>query len=246
VPTWARHLAPRTVAGSRVGTLRRLPDLTIVRVRGLSSALENHEFLRTLASKHAATPSPAKVLIVFKSAGRTPDAKRLLELFQYFSRPADVELAEGSSQAPFALEEACAKLLVSQRQNSRREPSADPLGELSAIVAATADLRAPSGRLSAKRIAGRFGMSVAELARALGKSRQTVTKTDDAEAIQEGLAPFARIARLRAVLSEEDFRAWLNLPHEALEGRRPLTLIRERRADVVADLATDMLSGSPD
>lgn len=246
VPRWARHLAPRVVAGSRVAALHRLADLTIVRVGGLSSVLEDREFLRTLASKHAATPSPAKLLIVFMSARKMPDAKRLSTLLQYFSRPSDVELAEGSGQAPFALEEACAKLLVSHLRKTLREPSADPLGELSTVVAATADLRVPSGRLSAKKIADRFGMSVAELARALGKSRQTVTKTDDAEAIQEGLAPFARIARLRTVLSEEDFRGWLNLPHEALQGRRPLTLIREKRSHVIADLAADMLSGSPD
>lgn len=87
---------------------------------------------------------------------------------------------------------------------------------------------------------------MAELAGLIGKSRQSVSKTEDAESSQESLAPFARIARLRAVLSDDDFRVWLNLPNDALDGITPLAMIRGGGSDVVADLAEDMLSGSPD
>ena len=121
----------------------------------------------------------------------------------------------------------------------------NPLGKLARVISATSDLRAGSGRLSAKRIAAAFGLSVAELAKQLGRSRQAVSKTDDAESIQEGLAPFARVARLRAVLAGEDFRAWLHLPNEQLDGRSPSAVIREGGVEAVAELAEDMLSGSP-
>jgi len=122
----------------------------------------------------------------------------------------------------------------------------DPLGRLKSIIAATADLRAASGRLSARRVAEAFGLTLAQLAAAIGKARQTVWKTDDAEAIQPRLFPFERTARLRTVLSESDFRSWLNMPNEQLDDRTPIELIRNGKADTVADLAEDMLTGNPD
>ncbi len=61
----------------------------------------------------------------------------------------------------------------------------------------------------------------------------------------DGLAPFARIVRLRTVLSGEDLQAWLHLPNELLDGRSPWAVIRSGKVDAVAELAEDMLSGSP-
>jgi hypothetical protein len=121
----------------------------------------------------------------------------------------------------------------------------DPLGRLKSVIAATADLRAPSGRLSARRVAEAFGLTLAQLAAAIGKARQTVWKTDDAEALQPRLFPFERIARLRTVLPESDFRSWLNMPDEQLDDRTPIELLRNGEADTVADLAEDMLTGIP-
>ena len=121
----------------------------------------------------------------------------------------------------------------------------DPLGQLKSTIAATADLRAASGRLSARRVAEAFGLTLSQLAAGIGKARQTVWKTDDAEALQPRLFPFERIARLRAVLSDADFRSWLNMPNDQLDDRTPIELVRNGKAEVVADLAEDMLSGSP-
>jgi hypothetical protein len=47
------------------------------------------------------------------------------------------------------------------------------------------------------------------------------------------------------VLSERDFRSWLNMANEQLDGRTPIDVIRGGQAGVVADLAEDMLTGSP-
>jgi hypothetical protein len=122
----------------------------------------------------------------------------------------------------------------------------DPLKRLKSTIAATADLRAASGRLSARKVADAFGMTLAQLAAAIGKARQTVWKTDDAEALQSRLFAFERTARLRTVLSESDFRSWLNMPNEQFDDRTPIELIRNGKADTVADLAEDMLTGNPD
>lgn len=245
IPGWIRPYSPEKIAGSRVGSLRRLPDLTVVQAKGPGAVLRRHGFLQSLAGKHAKSPAPSKVLFVFQTSGSAPDAGKLAELLRFFSRPGDVEFARGAEQAAFAMMEVSAKISVSRQRAAHEAAAADPLGELSSVVAASAELRADSGRLSARKVAELFGLSVAELARLLDKSRQTVSKTDDAEGLQEGLAPFARIGRLRAVLSPKDFRAWLALANDQLEGRTPLALVREGRAEVVADLAEDMLSGSP-
>ena len=124
------------------------------------------------------------------------------------------------------------------------EPRRDPLGQIASVVRATADLRAESGRLSAERVAEAFGLSVAEVAKIMGASRQAVSKTPDAQALQEGLRHFERIARLRTILPGGDFRKWLNLQRPSLGGKEPLDLIKA--AAVVADLVEDMLTGAPD
>lgn len=155
-----------------------------------------------------------------------------------------MEFARGPEQGALALEGAVAKIMVDRRQEARVEAS-DPLGQVRRVVAATADLRSDAGRLSAGRIAEVFGLSAAGLAALLGRSRQTVAKTEDAPGLQPALRPFERIARLRAVLPAGDFRRWLNQPSPALGDRSPLDVIRGRQAEAVADLVEDMLSGSP-
>ncbi len=244
IPAWMRPYSPRTVAGDDVGSLRQLPELTVVETEEPGTVLRYAGFLSSLATRHSRTPGPSKILFVFKAKRAKVDAKKLSDVLVYFRRVTDVEFARGAEQAVFALQEALAKLLVLKSRAARTE-SPDPLGDLASVIAATSGLRAESGRLSAQKVAASFGLSVAELAKLLGKSRQAVSKTADAESIQEGLAPFARIARLRTVLSGEDFRAWLHLPNELLDGHSPSAVIRDGRVGVVADLAEDMLSGNP-
>jgi len=184
---------------------------------------------------------PARVLFVFDPSRRRTDPRTLLRVLRHFDRAEAVEFARGAEQATLALDSALAKIWADLPE----EAPADPLGRLKSVIAATADLRSESGRLSARRVAEALGLPLSQLAAAIGKPRQTLWKTDDAEAIQEPLVPFERVARLRAVLSERDFRSWLNMANEQLDGRTPIDLIRAGQAAVVADLAEDMLSGSP-
>jgi hypothetical protein len=162
----------------------------------------------------------------------------MLEFFPDSFR--NVEFAHGAKQAAVAFEGALAKVSLAEEAASRE----DPLSKVAALVAATADLRSESGRLSAQRVADCFGLPKSDLARLLGRSRQAISKTDDAESSQAGLAPFERIARLRAVLPGASFGPWLRQGNELLDGLTPIELIRGGRSEVVADLADDMLSGS--
>jgi hypothetical protein len=245
VPPWIRgRFSPKVATARQVRQLSRLPQLTVVRAPEPESVLAESGFLSLLADRLHETPVPAKVLFVFDTSRRRTDPRTLLRVLRYFDRAEAVEFARGAEQASLALDSALAKIWA-DRPEQTSAPAADPLGRLKGVIAATADLRADSGRLSARRVAQAVGLPLSQLAAAIGKPRQTLWKTDDAEAIQEQLRPFERIARLRAVLSERDFRTWLNMANDPLDGRTPIDVVRGGQAGVVADLAEDMLSGSP-
>jgi hypothetical protein len=241
LPEWVRPYSAKAASLNKVRALSHLAPLTVV-FGTTPEAMAKHEILSVLASRQRTTARPSKIVFVFDEADAR--AQDLAIVLESFARVDDVELARGPEQGAFAVEEAVAKIMVDRRQEAARADS-DPLGRVQSVVAATADLRADSGRLSARRVAEAFGLSAAGLAALLGRSRQTVAKTDDAPALQAALRPFERIARLRAVLPAGDFRRWLNQPAAALDASSPLDVIRARRAEVVADLVEDMLSGNP-
>jgi hypothetical protein len=243
VPSWIPEgFQPRIVSVQQLQRVSRLPEITVVRAKAPAAMLAEEGFLRLLGARHQQTPQPAKVLFVFENRRRRLDDRETLsEVLAYFGRAEDVEFARGTSQAAFAFDEALAKLTATSEPSGAK----DPLGRLKSVIAATAGLRSASGRLSAKRIAACFGLSLAELASLIGRTRQTLWKTDDAVSAQGKLFPFERVARLRAVLPEADFRGWLNLPNEQLDGLAPIEAIRRGHVTGVADLAEDMLTGSP-
>jgi hypothetical protein len=110
------------------------------------------------------------------------------------------------------------------------------------------DLHDPtSGRVDAARVAGFFGVSLAEVARILGRSPQSVHKTPDAPALQNSLGVLIRIATALTTLfgTPENARVWLNAPHPDLDTTRPIELVKQRKADVVAELLEDALLGHP-
>jgi len=245
VPPWIRgRFSPKVATARQIRRLPRLPQLTVVRASEPESVLAESGFLSLLADRLHDTPVPAKVLFVFDTSRRRTDPRTLLRVLKYFDRAEAVEFARGAEQATLALDSALAKIWADLPDQAPAQ-AADPLGRLKRVIAATADLRSESGRLSARRVAEAMGLPISQLAAAIGKSRQTLWKTDDAEALQKPLRPFERIARLRAVLSDRDFRSWLNMANDQLDGRTPIDVIRGGQVSVVADLAEDMLSGSP-
>ncbi len=249
VPPPLRRYRPRLARASEVKNLKRLPELTVVWTKEIDALLSHRTFLRMLAERLTATPEPSKIVFLFQSKSRSVAergiAQKLVELFAYFSRPFDLEVAQGIEAGEDAFNEAVAKIVATRHRPAERAERTDHLSELKRVIEATEDLRAKSGKLSADNVASVFGLSVAELAALVGRTRQTASKTPDADSLQPLLQPFERVARVRAVLSQDDFRKWLHLANDELNGRTPLEEIRQGKIAVVADLIEDMLTGSP-
>ncbi len=243
---WMRHYPHYFVPASDLRKLRPFPELMVVQAKGPASLIKHSQFLSVLAEQTKHASGPWKVVFLFVGRVR-PKASDFSGVFRWFPTSA-VEFAQGSRNGAFAIEEAWAKLLKEREETPApkewTEPR-DPLCEIRSIIGATADLRTASGRLSAARVADAFGLSVAEVAKLLGKTRQAISKTEDASSLQKGLRHFERIARLKAVLSVEDFRKWLNMPRPELDELAPLDVVREGKASRVADLAEHMLTGVP-
>lgn len=242
VPTWIKHLKARSATTRQLRSTRKLPEVTLVRATGPASLLDHQDFLDLLARKQEQT-SEGMIIIEFKKSAAT-DTELLTRVLEFLPRLSGVELAFGPEHAAGAMIDIFVKWNARER-TGKREDTPDPLRRIKTFIDATVDLRSESGRLSAKRVAACIGLPVARLAALLGRKRQTISKTDDAESLQADLIPLERVARLRAVLSEADFRKWLRIPNDQLDGETPLRLIENGEISVVADLAEDMLTGMP-
>ncbi len=127
-------------------------------------------------------------------------------------------------------------------------PSArsSPLDALKNVLAATKDLRLPNGNLSAVRVAKLYGISLSQLAAWLGRTKQGLSKTPDADSLQSALGYFERVARLCAVVRDDaEFRKWLRMQNDTLGNRTPLDLMKAGLWQDMADKVDDMLTGMP-
>ena len=124
-------------------------------------------------------------------------------------------------------------------------PRPSPLDQVKEVVKATEDLRVANGNRSAALIASTFGVSLNQLAGWLGRGRQALNKTPDADSLQDELAFFERVARLRAVVPKDGFLKWLRMPNSELDSKKPLALLATGERQVVADLVDDLLTGAP-
>jgi len=121
-----------------------------------------------------------------------------------------------------------------------------PLDQVRAVMQSTADLREANGNLSAMRVAKAYGVSLSQLAGWLGRTKSGVSKTPDADSLQDALAYFERVARLRmAMRSDGEFQRWLRTPHELLDNKSPLELMAKGKRQALADYVDDMLTGAP-
>ena len=123
-------------------------------------------------------------------------------------------------------------------------PRPSPLGQVEGVMAATADLRVANGNLSADRVAKSFGVSLSQLASWLGRSRQALTKTPDANSVQNELGFFEHVARMRVVVPDAEFRKWLRMPNELLSNKSPLDLMAKGEWQLMADYVDDALTGA--
>jgi hypothetical protein len=197
--------------------------------------------LKVLAGKLKRQLQSAEPHYIILSLSLPEDIDEKERIFQAFGVPDRVELSEGRKQVPAVLENTVAKL----RAVSLKKPRPSPLDSVKEVVRSTGRLRGPNGRLSAEAVAKLYGISVAQLAAWLGRSRQTVSRTPDADSIQDQLGFFERVARLLTVLAESDFRRWLRMPNPNLSNETPLSWVMQKRWQQVADLVDDMLTGAP-
>ena len=127
----------------------------------------------------------------------------------------------------------------------KRGPEPSMLDKMTKVLEATKDVRTSKGKLSAELLAALYGVTLAELARWLGRTKQSISKTPDADSLQNDLEYFERIARLRVGWSDEDFRKWLRMPSELFDGESPIGLIAKGKWQLLADFVADMVTGNP-
>ena len=121
-----------------------------------------------------------------------------------------------------------------------------PLDQVRAVVDSTADLRESNGNLSAVRVAKLFGVSLSQLAGWLGRTKQAMSKTPDADSLQEALGYFERVGRLRLLTKDDaEFRKWLRMPHPDVVGKNPLELLARGEWQALADFVESILTGTP-
>jgi len=240
VPAWAREFHPTRSTLSQLCAASVLPGISVVqssKPKNITDALDKFSKLFSCVS-NAADPS-VRLVLGFNNAeskdvlGLAPIIARFPGLF------ARIELARGKRELEHALLEAMTKALAGSQEH-------DPLAEVSSIAKVDRSLRGPSGRIDAKKVADAFGFTPAELGRQIGVTRQRLSKTPDAEALQPLLRPYERIARLRTIFSDADFKAWLNTPNEHLEdGDPPIAYLKEGAQEPLAAFTENMLTGAP-
>ena len=230
------------------GQRRSLPDITVVQVEATAAGASFKKFMRVLALKQEGTETPSCIVLCFIGPKR-PALSKVTEILREFRRPDQVEVRWTSKQSNIngVLAEIEPKLnILREAVRPVFSPLRNgPLDQLTKVLSATRDLRGANGNISAQHIADLYGISLSELANWLERSRQTVSKTPDADALQPMLAVFERVARLRLRVSDDDFRKWLRIPNQLLGGKRPLDLLADRQWQVLADFVDDMLTGSP-
>ncbi len=142
------------------------------------------------------------------------------------------------------------RLLARGREISKARPDAKtPPAEIlhSALQHTVPTLHASNGRLDAQKVSALYSISLASLARALGRSEQSVHKTPTSPRIQPALRVYERIAAMliRLTGSEIGMRTWMQASNPELEGETPLGLLLNGEGEVVADLLEGVLCGEP-
>ncbi len=243
IPAWAKRWHAERTTVDELFRFSRPPGVVVIQSPDHAMFETFLKEMNRDADKFAIIMEGMHMVVQF-GATMEPEVTDVARMLRLFPNPVGrVEFTWGQDRLKQSIIEAVAKLMVEQEERNAQRPG--PLAEIKEVIEATRPLLARSGRLSATAIAEAFDLSTAKLGQIIGSSRQALAKTPDAPAIQTALRPFERIARLRAQLSDKHFRAWLHRPNRLLGEATPLSLITDGRVGVVADLAEDMLLGTP-
>ena len=246
----------KSAPASALAKWQEVPDVTIVDVGTTLKPVSLKVILPDLIALQKRGGRRSFVLFSFKrqSVKNKQQAKgnmaAIRQALPNFPNPDRVEVtfAEHGSDLEAVLDVMGDKLDLSGEQEAAAIDKArtSPLDQFKKVLEASNELRGANGKLSAESIAMLYGISLSQLAAWLGRSRQALTKTPDAESLQDELEYFERIARLRIALADDgEFRKWLRMANPQLGGRQPLALIVLKQWQTVADLVDDMLTGQP-
>jgi hypothetical protein len=102
-----------------------------------------------------------------------------------------------------------------------------------------------TSRLDAKLVAQALDLPFAQIARALDVSPAQIQRDPSGWSLQESLGKIAFCySTLKRVLgTREQARVWLNAPHPDLGARSPISLIKDRKTDIIVSLLQNALAG---
>ena len=246
IPKWASTMKAERYAAESLATAKPF-GVWILQATDFRD-LDRHKFIVGQLSERIAKSDYAVELVLHLAAAATAKSDRsvtdYLRIYRHFPElTGKMEIAIGKDDLMPRVLEAMAKCIATSESRLKHM---DPLSAALEVQETRAALVSPkTGRLDAAKIADALGMSVAKLAKLMGRTRGTVTKTPDAPALQEKLRQYERILRLKARLPDEKLLAWLEAPNRHLDDHTPRSLIEDGRAEVVADLVEDALTGQP-
>jgi Protein of unknown function (DUF2384) len=199
------------------------------------------DFFGTAAAKNPAALEWRISVLFERSAAmrqddRTPSPRPVLGLM----------VGDATAPTPAEVEKALARVEAGLKRRPGAKQALARASELDHI--ATPELRdEDSGRLDARRIADRLGVSVNRLAPAAGVSQQALSKRPDSPRAQKRLAEIARVlGLLHEVGLDDEAKVWLNTAHPRLGGEPPLELILAGRAGEVARMLERAVEGIPE
>jgi hypothetical protein len=89
-----------------------------------------------------------------------------------------------------------------------------------------------SARLDARGVAKLYDVTLVDIAKAIGKSEDTVRKNPDSHPIQDSLGILVdSFGRLYDLMQHDEraVRRWLHRPNRGLDGERPIVLLQNGR-----------------
>lgn len=239
VPNWAREFDVTRSTVAELCAAATLSGIAVVQSAGPRVIIEQTDKFTKLFELISQTADlHSRLIFGFKNTEAEEFLKLAPLLAKFPGLSSRVDMVRQASDLHDTLFEAMTKVLAAMSEQ-------DPFAKVPSIMKTDRSLRASSGRLDAGKIASTFGITIAELARQIGVTRQRINKTSDAEALQPLLRPYERIARLRSVLSEADFKAWLHTPNDLLEDREaPIDYLKDGAREPLAAVAENMLTGA--
>lgn len=239
VPNWARAFRATRSTLADLCEASELPGVAVLQSGRPRRVIEESDHLSKLFESYSNTTNLYSRLILGFKQSETEEFLELAPILgKYPGLPGRIELVRQSDDLHDAFLEALTKVLASRSET-------DPLSNVPSVAKVDRSLRADGGRIDAEKVAAAFGISMAELARQIDVSRQRLCKTPDAEALQALLRPYERIARLRTIFDDAEFKAWLNTPNELLEDEdAPIDYLKAGAQQPLAAFAQNMLTGS--